>query len=369
MNAAILFETRQPFELREIAIDKPRAREVLVRVAASGLCHSDWHFVTGDLPHPMPVLLGHEVAGIVEAVGSDVADLAVGDHVVTSALVFCGRCRQCTTGHTNICTDRPDRRADEPTRLLLDGKPLYQGVRVGGFAEQVLVDRSGLVKIARDMPLDRAALLGCGVITGLGAVFNAAKVKGGSDVVVVGCGGVGLSVIQGARIAGANRIIGVDLNPAKRAIAEHFGATDFVIAGDDAVAQVRELTDGGADYSFEVIGIPAAMTQALQMLRSGGTLTLVGVPKAGATISIPGLQTVIGEWHIQGTYFGSSSSTEEIPRFAQMYLRGKLDLDAMISERIGLDRINDGYADMISGVTQARKVITFADVLAEAQRS
>lgn len=366
MKAAILFESNTPFEIREVGVDKPGPDEVLVRVAASGLCHSDWHYATGDLPTPLPAVLGHEGAGIVEQVGSDVTGFAPGDHVVTSALVFCGQCPQCVTGHTHTCAVKPNRGADEPSRLSLETRPIAQGTRLGAFAEQMLVHRNAIVKIDRAMPLDRAALMGCSVITGIGAVFNAAQVKAGSKVVVIGAGGVGLNVVQAARIAGARQIVVVDMNPAKEGIARHFGATDFLIGGDDAIAAVREATGGGADYAFEVIGLPATIAQGVQMLVPRGLMTIVGATKLGATIPVPGVQMLFNEWRIQGTFFGSSPFTVDIPRFVDMYLNDRLDLDTLVSERIGLTDINTGFADMISGKTPARNVITFDDVLADA---
>ena len=366
MKAAVLFAAQQPFEVRDIGIDNPAPHEVLIRVAASGLCHSDWHFAHGDLPTPVPVVLGHEGAGIVEAVGSDVTTVKVGDHVVTCALAFCGHCDQCVSGRTHTCPDKPDRAKTEPSRLSLDGRPVTQGTKLGAFAETMLVHENGVVSIDRAMPLDRAALLGCGVLTGLGSVFNAAKVTPGSKVVVIGAGGVGLNVIQGCRIAGASQIVVVDTNPAKQAIAAHFGATDFVVGGKDAIKQVRALTGGGANFAFEVIGLPDTIAQGVQMMAINGLMTIVGATRYDAIIPVPGIGMIFNEWRIQGTYFGGSPFTRDIPRFVAMYLDGKLDLDTLVSERIGLADINRGFADMIGGATQARNVITFDDVLADA---
>jgi S-(hydroxymethyl)glutathione dehydrogenase/alcohol dehydrogenase len=359
MKAAILFETKKPFELADIEIDKPAPREVLVRIKACGLCHSDWHCACGDLPSAVPVVLGHEAAGVVEAVGADVTAVKAGDHVVGSALVFCGRCDQCVGGRTHMCTAKPDRRKGEPPRLRIDGRPVAQGMRMAGFAEQMLVHENGLVKIDRDMPLDRASVLGCGVLTGLGAVFNAARVTPGSKVVVLGCGGVGLSAIQGAALSGAEQIVAVDLNPDKKTIAGKFGATDFVVGGSDSVAAVRQLTKGGAHYSFEVIGLPQTIAQAIKMLAPGGLMTIVGATRFDAEIPLPGLGMIMNEWRVQGTYFGSAAFTREIPRYVDMYLKGKLDLDALVSSRIALSQINDGFSDMIAGTVQGRTVITF----------
>lgn len=364
MKAAVLLAAEQPFEIRDVDVDRLMPHEVLVRVAASGLCHSDWHVARGDLPMPMPVVLGHEGAGIVEAVGSDVRMVKPGDHVVSCALGFCGHCNQCVAGRTHTCTDKPDRAAGEPPRLRLSSQAITQAFKLGAFAETMVVHENAIVAIDRAMPLDRAALLGCGVLTGLGAVFNAAKVAPGSKVVVIGAGGVGLNVIQGCRIAGATQIVAVDLNQDKQGIARHFGATDFVLGGADAIAQVREITGGGVQFAFEVIGLPATIAQGVQMMAMNGLMTIIGATRFDATIPVPGIGMILNEWRIQGTFFGTAPFTRDIPRFVELYLKDRLDLDALVSERIRLDDINRGFANMIGGATQARNVITFDDVLA-----
>lgn len=367
MQAAILFGPKQPFAVREVAIDRPGPREVLIRVAASGLCHSDYHYKNGDLPFPAPSVLGHEAAGVVEAVGSDVSAVAVGDHVVTCASSFCGHCDTCVSGRTHICGSRPKRMESDSSRLTLDGERLNQGGQLGGYAEQMLVHENSVVRVPRELPLDRGALLGCGVLTGLGTVFNAAKVSAGSKVAVVGCGGVGLNVVQGARIAGADQIIAVDMMAEKLELARHFGATDVVPGGEDAVEAVRELSNGGVDFAFEVIGLPQTIVQAVRMLAPGGLMTIVGATRFDATIPLPGIAMLMNEWRVQGAFMGSSPFTREIPRFASLYLKGKLDLDTLIAERISLPEINQGFETML-GARQARSVITFPDVLDEAAR-
>ena len=364
-----MFAPKTPFEVTEIAVDKPAPREVLVRVGASSLCHSDFHFANGDLPFAMPVVLGHEVAGIVEQVGSEVTTVVVGDHVVACASSFCGQCDKCVSGRNHLCARKPKRTDSEKPRLsLLNGDRVHQGSLVGGFAEQLLVHENAIVRIPRELSLDRAALLGCGVVTGLGVVFNAAKVRPNSCVVVVGCGGVGLNVIQGAKLAGARQIIAVDPIPQKRELALKLGATDAVVGGPNAVEEVRALSNGGADFSFEVIGLPHTMEQAVLMLAPGGLMTVVGAMAAGAKISLPGISMLFNEWRVQGSYLGSSPFTRDIPRYASLCLCGKLDLDSLIAERIQLEDVNQGFATMLGG-TQARSVIVFPEVMAEAARA
>ena len=369
MRAAVLFAPGQPLEVCDLEIDQPQAREVLVRVAASGLCHSDLHYMTGDLPGQLPVVLGHEVAGIVEAAGSEVTAFQIGDHVVSCALTFCGHCNQCVSGRSQTCSRKPGRSGSDPARLTHRGKPVAQGARIGGFAEQVLLHENSIVRIDRAVPLDRAALLGCGVLTGMGAVFNSAKVSPGSIVVVIGCGGVGLTIIQAARIAGARQIIAIDANSAKEALARQFGATEFLKADDDNLASVRELTSGGANFVFEAIGVPSVVAQGIQMLAVNGLMTVVGAIPANATIPLPGLGMIYNEWRVQGTLFGSSAFTRDIPFIVGLYQRGLIDLDTMVSRRIDLAEVNEGFADMAGGATQARNVITFNNVLAGAAAS
>ncbi len=365
MKASVFFGPKRKLEVRTLAIDSPMANEVLVDVAASGLCHSDYHHMTGDIPHPAPAVLGHEVAGLVAAVGESVTGFKVGDHVVSCPSLFCGKCLQCVTGNTHRCESRPGRAAEAKSRLSLDGEAVHQFYALGGFAEQILVHENSLVTVSREMPLDRAAIIGCGVLTGVGAVFNSAKVHPGSKVVVIGCGGVGLSIVQAARIAGAGQIIAIDRVAEKLEIARKFGATDAFQGGDDAVAQVRELSHGGADYVFEAIGIKHLIEQGVQMLAPGGLMVMVGATRMDESVSIPVLWTLAMEWRIQGVRMGSSPFTRDIPTYASLYLQGKLDLDTMIAERIGLEDIDRGYATMLEG-KHTRSVVVFDDVMKHA---
>jgi S-(hydroxymethyl)glutathione dehydrogenase/alcohol dehydrogenase len=264
VKAAVFREVNVPMEIEEIQISKPGPREVLIQTKAAGICHSDMHFYNGTYPGQVPMVLGHESAGVVEAVGSDVHYVKPGDHVITCLSVFCGHCEQCLTGHMSLCQEpEVNRGKDEEPRLASNDHPLTQFAQLGSFAEQMLVHEHALVKIREDMPMDRAALIGCGVTTGVGAVIHTAAVEPGSTVAVIGCGGIGLSCINGAAIAGAARIIAIDRVESKLDLARKFGATDVVDASDgDAVAKVIEMTGGGVHYSFEAIGLKVTAEQA-----------------------------------------------------------------------------------------------------------
>lgn len=359
MKAAVLHKVGSPLTIEDVSLEGPRENEVRIRVAASGLCHSDYHFMIGDLPHPLPVVLGHEAAGIVEAVGAGVTDLKRGDAVVTCISGFCGECGQCQTGHSYRCDTKPARApTHNDARLKLDGQPLYQFGQLGGFAEEMVVHKHSVTKLPDGMPLDLACLLGCAVITGVGAALEQAQVRPGDKVVVIGCGGVGLNVIQGARIAGAAQIIAVDLNPAKLQLAKLCGATDLVLGGEGAVDSVLQCAPGGVDYAFEVIGLQSTARQAFMMLGKGGAAVLVGVFKAGAELSLPGLPFLQKEVRVIGSMMGSVSHRVAIPRYARLYQEGRLLLEPLVSKRIALAEINSGYEQLAAGET-ARSVITF----------
>jgi len=359
MKAAIFREVGKPLQIEEISISKPGPREVLIRTAAAGVCHSDLHFIEGLYPAQTPMVLGHESAGIVEQVGSDVTYVKPGDHVITCLSVFCGHCEQCLTGHMSLCASAEVRRpADEPPRLAHNNAIVNQFANLSSFAEQMLIHEHALVKIREDMPLDRAALIGCAVTTGVGSVFHTAAVAPGSTVAVIGCGGVGLSCINGAAIAGAARIIAIDMVDAKLQMAKDFGATDVVNGRNgDAVEQVMELTKGGVQYAFEAIGLKQTAEDAFRMLRAGGTATIIGMIPVGVKIELMG-SAFLQEKKIQGSMMGSNRFRVDMPRFIDFYLQGKLHLDQMISKRIKLEQINDAFADMKSGAV-ARSVIVF----------
>ena len=359
MKAAVFREVNQPMEIENIDIGKPGPREVLVRTKAAGVCHSDLHFFNGTYPGARPIVLGHESAGVVEQVGSDVTYVKPGDHVITCLSVFCGHCDYCLTGHMSLCQSPEVRRgSDEDPRLSQEGDTVHQFANLGSFAELMLVHEHAVAKIREDMPMDRAALIGCGVTTGVGAVINTASVEPGSTVAVIGCGGVGLSCINGAALAGAGRVIAVDRIASKLELARKFGATDTVDASaGDAVEQVRELTGGGVHYSFEAIGLKATAEEAFKMLRRGGTATVIGMIPPGQMVSLHGAE-FLSEKKIQGSMMGSNRFRLDMPRFVDFYLQGKLHLDDMISGRIGLSDVNDAMAQLETAEV-ARNVIVF----------
>jgi S-(hydroxymethyl)glutathione dehydrogenase/alcohol dehydrogenase len=360
MKAAVLREVKKPLNIEEVELSKPGPREVLIHTSAAGICHSDLHFVNGSYMYPMPAVLGHESAGIVEQVGSEVRYVKPGDHVITCLSVFCGHCKYCLSGRPSLCDKAETRRGpDEPPRIMQDGNIVHQFLDLSSYAEQMLVHEHALVKVREDMPLDRASLIGCGVTTGLGAVFNTAKIEAGSDVAVIGCGGVGLSAVQGARIAGAGRVIAVDLVPSKLELAQKLGATHVVNAAEgDPVGEIKELTSGGVEYSFEAIGLKKTAEQAWQMLANGGVATVIGMIPIGTMVELHGVDFLF-EKKIQGSNMGSNRFRVDMPRYVDFYLNGKLDLDSMLSQTLKLDGVNDGLQALETGGDIARSVISF----------
>jgi S-(hydroxymethyl)glutathione dehydrogenase/alcohol dehydrogenase len=359
MKAAVLREINQPLEIEDIEHGNPAPREVLVRTVAAGVCHSDLHFQNGSYPYPLPAVLGHESAGIVEAVGQDVSYVKPGDHVITCLSAFCGHCEYCLTGHMSLCQEPElQRPKDQPQRLSQGGSGLAQFLNLSSFAEYMLVHEHAIAKIREDMPLDRAALIGCAVTTGVGAVIHTAKVEPGSSVAVIGCGGVGLSAINGAFIAGAAQIIAIDTVPSKLELARKFGATDVLDASAvDVKEAVREMTGGGVHYSFEAIGLKQTAEQAFKILARGGTATIIGMIPWGTNIEIHGPEFLM-ERKLQGSNMGSNRFRVDMPRFVEFYLQGKLHLDEMISRRIRLEDVNDALAALETG-EMARSVIMF----------
>ncbi|MGK0259063.1 MAG: S-(hydroxymethyl)glutathione dehydrogenase/alcohol dehydrogenase [Candidatus Azotimanducaceae bacterium] len=359
MKAAVLREINKPLEIEDIQHGDPAPREVLIRTVAAGVCHSDLHFANGSYPYPLPAVLGHESAGVVEAVGADVTYVKPGDHVITCLSAFCGHCDQCLTGHMSLCQEPElQRPADQPSRLANGDENLAQFLNLSSFAEYMLVHEHAIVKVREDMPLDRAALIGCGVTTGVGAVIHTAKVEPGSTVAVIGCGGVGLSAINGAAIAGAARIIAVDTLASKLDLARKFGATDVVNAAEvDAVGEIREMTGGGVHYSFEAIGLKQTAEQAFKMLGFGGTATIIGMIPVGTMVDLHGPEFLM-ERKMQGSNMGSNRFRVDMPRFVDFYLQGRLHLDDMISGRIKLEDVNDAMDALKTGEV-ARSVIMF----------
>lgn len=364
IQAAVFYEPHRPFSVETLDLEPPRAGEVLVRVAATGVCHSDWHLMTGATRHVTPVVPGHEGAGVVEAVGEGVTRVKVGDHVSLNWAPNCGACFYCLNDRPSLCATYvgplwAGTMMDGSTRLSKNGQPVYHFSALACFADYTVVPQECCVPLRKEVPLEVAALVGCAVTTGVGAALNTARVKPGSSVAVFGAGGVGLSIVMGAQLAGAGRIIAVDKAEAKRDLAHSFGATDVLIAGPDTVKEIKSLTEGrGADYVFEAIGLPAVQEQCLDAVRPGGTLVLAGVAPMGSSTNLPGAIITRQEKTIMGTYYGSANTARDFPLYADLYLKGKLDLGRLISKTYPLAEINEAYAGMLSG-SLARGVIVF----------
>ncbi len=360
MKAAVFHGPNQPLTIEDVEVDKPQDREVLVKTVASGVCHSDLHFVDGLYPYPAPSILGHEAAGIVEEVGKQVSYVKPGDHVIACLSVFCGYCEQCMSGHPNRCSNKSatQRPMSDKPRLSQKGNPIFQFLDVSSYCEKMLLHENAVVKIRDDIPLDRAALIGCGVTTGVGAVLRTAKIEPGSTVAVFGAGGVGLAAIQGARIAGARQIIAVDVFESKLAMARRLGATDTVDAsGSDPVEAIKKMTGGGVDYAFEAIGLKKAAEQAFYSLKAGGTATVIGMIPIGQKVEIDGYM-FLTERKLQGSNMGSNRFRIDMPQYLDFYLQGRLKLDEMISRRARLEDVNEAFRAMKAGEV-ARTVLMF----------
>ncbi len=359
MKAAVFHAPHQPLTIEEVTIDNPLPREVVVRTVASGVCHSDLHFIEGLYPIAVPAILGHEAAGIVEAVGEQVTYVKPGDHVICCLSVFCGHCEMCVSGRPALCRN-PDlrRRPDQPPKLTWNGTPLTQFANLGAYAEKMLVHENAIVKMRDDMPFGAAALIGCGVTTGVGAALNTARIEPGSSVAVFGCGGVGLAAVQGARIGGARMIIAVDTVEAKLATAKDLGATHVVDASaGDPVKAIRELTGGGVEYSFEAIGLKRAAEQAFECLAPGGTATVIGMIPVGQKVELDG-PAFLSEKKIQGSSMGSNRFRKDMPRYVDFYMQGRLKLDEMITRTGRLEDVNEAFRAMKAGEV-ARTVLMF----------
>ncbi|MDP1823254.1 MAG: Zn-dependent alcohol dehydrogenase [Archangium sp.] len=335
----------------DVEIDKPQARQLLVRVSHCGVCHSDLHVIDGGLPGMTPTVLGHEAAGVVEAVGDAVSEVAPGDTVIMSLKPVCGRCYFCVRGQPTLCATSNTLMPTIPPPLSRAGEPVYPGIGMGAFAEYVLVSVDAAVKVPDDTPTDIACVIGCAVQTGVGAVLNTAGVEEGATVLVQGLGGVGISIIQGARIAGASQIIAVDPFAERRTLSTGFGATTTLDPADgDVVAAVMDLTGGiGADYTFDAVGNPALIQVGINASRPGGTTVCVGVPKMTDEITIPALFFAMGEKKVTGCFLGSSNPSREFNRLLDLWRAGHLDLAGMVTARRPLEEINEAFADMKAG--------------------
>ncbi len=364
MKAAIVYEQGQPFQVEDVRLEAPRKHEVLVRIGAAGVCRSDYHVLKGEARHPVPVVLGHEGAGVVEEVGPDVTMVKPGDHVVLSFTPNCGHCYYCNIGKPNLCDALPataGRLFDGTTRLFKGDTPIHHLAKVACFAERVVVPDTGCIPIPKTVPFHVAALVGCCVPTGIGAISQVAQVKPGSTVAVVGSGGVGLNVIQGARLVNASKIIAVDILDHKLEFAYKFGATHTVnAAGEDAVAKVKEITDGlGVDYAFEVFGSADTAVAAFEMTRKAGTVVVVGLAPVWERAAIDVATLTRTEKVIRGTYYGSVRPRQDMPKIIDMYLKGQIDIDNLVTKHYKLDQINEAFDALEKGETAGRAVIDF----------
>jgi S-(hydroxymethyl)glutathione dehydrogenase/alcohol dehydrogenase len=359
-QAAVFRDKNTPLSIETVDVSEPGPNEVLIRTAACGVCHSDLHFVQGAIPGPAPTIPGHEPAGVVEAIGANVRSVQVGDHVIACTSMFCGQCSQCIQGRPYLCQDRGacQRSKDERPRLSQNNSEIYQFADLSGFCDVMLVHERAIVKIDNDIPLDRAALIGCAVTTGVGAALNTAQVAPGSSVAVFGVGGVGISIVQGARIAGARQIIAVDRLDDRLAAATHFGATHTVNSTqDDPVKAIKRLSRGGVDYAFEAVGLTSLVEQAFYCLAPHGLATIVGVIPQGERLTLhPGHFYV--EKRLQGCFMGSNRFHVDAPHYLELYRQNKLDLDAMVSERMPLGQINEAFRAMEAGEV-TRTVLVF----------
>ncbi|MBU1254728.1 Zn-dependent alcohol dehydrogenase [Qipengyuania sp. DY56-A-20] len=361
MAKAAILESVGKLTIGEVELADPLPHEVLIDTKACGLCHSDLHFIDGAYPHPMPAIPGHEAAGVVRAVGSEVKTVKPGDHVVTCLSAFCGHCEFCVTGRMALCMGADTRRDQtQGPRITRAGgdETVAQMLNLSAFAEQMLIHEHACVAIDKDMPLDRAAVIGCAVTTGAGAVFNACSVVPGESVAVIGCGGVGLAAINAARIAGAGQVIAIDPIPEKRELAKVLGATHTIDAmADDAVEQVMKISRGGVHHAIEAVGRQASADLSVKILRRGGMATILGMMPLDCKVGLGAMDLLSGK-KLQGAIMGMNHFPVDLPRLVDFYMRGLLDLDTIISERIALEDINKGFDTMRNGHS-ARSVIVF----------
>jgi len=364
MGAATPYEKSKPLAVQAVELDSPGDGEVLVKVAAAGLCHSDLSVIDGNRPRPTPMVLGHEAAGVVQELGPGVEDLSVGDHVVMVFVPSCGHCLPCSEGRPALCepgavANGAGTLLSGARRLHRDGGDVHHHLGVSAFAEYATVSRRSLVKIDRELPLDEAALFGCAVLTGVGAVINTARVPAGSSVAVLGLGGVGLSSLLGAVAVGARRVVAVDLSDNKLGLARQLGATDtFNAGGANAVEEIRAATGGGVEFAFEMAGSVRAMDLAYKITRRGGTTVTAGLPPPTHTFALPQVNLVAEERTVKGSYIGTCVPNRDLPRYIELYRRGKLPVDRLMSSRLKLDEINIGFDRLHEGKA-VRQVIVF----------
>ena len=367
VRAAVAFEAGKPLSIETVQLEGPRQGEVLVELKATGICHTDAFTLSGEDPEGIfPSILGHEGAGVVVECGPDVTSLKKGDHVIPLYIPECRQCKPCLSGKTNLCTAIRETQGqgvmpDGSSRFSINGKPISHYMGTSTFANYSVVPEIALAKIREDAPFDKVCYIGCGVTTGIGAVVNTAEVEAGANVVVFGLGGIGLNVIQGARMVGADRIIGVDINPSKKDLATKFGMTDFVNPSEleaDLVSYLIDLTDGGADYSFECIGNVNTMRQALECCHRGwGVSVIIGVAGSGQEISTRPFQLVTGRvW--KGTAFGGAKSRTQVPKIVDWYMEGKINIDDLITHKLSLESINEGF-DLMHAGKSIRSVVVF----------
>ncbi|MXO63795.1 Zn-dependent alcohol dehydrogenase [Qipengyuania oceanensis] len=361
MAKAAILEQVGSLTIGEVELADPGPHEVLIDTKACGLCHSDLHFINGSYPHPMPAIPGHEAAGVVRAVGTEVKTVKPGDHVVSCLSAFCGHCEFCVTGRMALCMGADTRRDQtaKPRIMRADGsEPVAQMLNLSAFCEQMLIHEHACVSIDKDMPLDRAAIIGCAVTTGAGTIFNACSVVPGESVAVIGCGGVGLAAINAAKIAGAGQVIAVDPIAEKRELAMVLGATHAVDAmASDAVEQIHKISNGGVHHGIEAVGRQASADLAVKSLRRGGTATILGMMPLDCKVGLGAMDLLSGK-KLQGAIMGMNHFPVDLPRLVDFYMRGLLDLDTIIAERIPLEKINEGFAKMEGGHS-ARSVVVF----------
>ena len=362
VKGAVMHNFMEPLKVESLKLKAPREGEIVVKMVASGVCHSDLSVVQAKLPVPPPVVLGHEGAGIVEEVGKGVTDLKPGDHVVLAWVANCGKCHYCANERTHLCEQAiQSAMMGQEAVFELNGMDVSRMAGVGSFADHTIVRATSAIKVPDDVPLETACLVGCGVMTGVGAAINTAKVRPGQTVAVFGCGGVGLNVIQGAALSGASRIIAVDLAPSKLKLAQQFGATDIVNASDnaDAPSAIKELTGGhGVDYAFEVVGTSALIQQAYLSLKRGGAVVCVGVVPMGQTVEVPGMMLSLEEKSLLGCLYGSANVRRDMPLLIDLYMQKRLKIDELVSKRIKIDDVNAAFEAMEKGEV-ARSVIVY----------